>query len=160
MSGCLAVWQRDLQPGWENSDITGEAPKLWPPFSFPMAVFNTHLCSQTMHVGSRINWEIQNTCQRVHLRTSSELGIYISVYQYTHRNYIHKCILKGALLEQEQAKIGWCFSGTAALLAFSRTHLYFVKVSSCCVLHFSCSVHLADFANCGKECSLLSTLPL
>lgn len=55
VSGCLVVKQWDLRSGWEDSNIIGEAPNLWPPFTFPVAVFNTYLCSQTMHVGSRIH---------------------------------------------------------------------------------------------------------
>ena len=58
VSGCLVVKQRDLQPGWEDSNITGEAPDLWPPFAFPVAVFHTYLCSRAMRVGSRIHWEM------------------------------------------------------------------------------------------------------
>lgn len=66
---------------------------------------------------------------------------------------------KGYFVGTGTTRVGWCLSGTAALLALSRTHLYLVKVSSCCVLHFSGSVPLADFAVCGQEYAPLFTLP-
>lgn len=171
MSGCLVVKQWDLQPGWEDSNITGETPNLRPPFTFSVVVFNTYLCRQTMHVGSRIHWEIQNTCQCVHLRMSSELGIciciYVCVYTSRKRPYTWMYFIfftwvyfKGCFVGIRMARVAWCLSGTAGLLAFSRSHLYLVKVSSSCVLHFSGSVHLAALLGMDKHMPPLSTLPL
>lgn len=50
--------------------------------------------------------------------------------------------------------------GNSSLVGFSRTHLCFVKVSSCCAHNFSGSVHLADFAkDGGRICPYPSPLP-
>lgn len=49
-----------------------------------------------------------NTCQHVHLKMSSALGICVYIFL---RDYIQKWIAKGTLLEQEQAVVGWSFCG-------------------------------------------------
>lgn len=157
MSGCLAAQQGDLQPGWEGSDSTGEAPSGGHHSHFQW-LFTTYLCSQTMRAGSGTNGEMQNTCWCAHCRTSSEFGICTSICMCTCTARLYtQTYFKGHFVKASTGKVWRVFwwHGDLAFLRYTSTlSRCSGAVSSIALVQSACPPLL----NVGRYTPPLSTL--